>query len=237
MQAFDLKGFVVSACLAATQETDWWGSWWDDPRSRCGRWWSDQLRGIREDDDGQVSHHITSAEAKASSPQLHSFNAPVLDFVVWALLSFRGRLYHGSPFEHPTEFKDAKDIRVRRSICSMHNLFHATSGSLDFSYWSPTISAMTEASRLCGGLSEHQEPISTVCERAVWQRQGAASHRFTLQCNIISFRILKSRSFQCSNFTDGSVADYGQRLFQQGLCIRPPHQHPGALSEFSLDSN
>ena len=139
MQAFDLKVFVVCACLAATQEADWWGSWWDDPRSRCGRWWSDQLRGIREDDDGQVSHHITSAEAKASSPQLHSFNAPVLDFVVWALLSFRGRLYHGSPFEHPTEFKDAKDIRVRRSICSMHSLFHATSVSLDFSYWSPTI--------------------------------------------------------------------------------------------------
>ena len=131
MQAFDLKVFVVCACLAATQEADWWGSWWDDPRSRCGRWWSDQLRGIREDDDGQVSHHITSAEAKASSPQLHSFNAPVLDFVVWALLSFRGRLYHGSPFEHPTEFKDAKDIRVRRSICSMHSLFHATSVSLD----------------------------------------------------------------------------------------------------------
>ena len=139
MQAFDLKVFVVCACLAATQEADWWGSWWDDPRSRCGRWWSDQLRGIREDDDGQVSHHITSAEAKASSPQLHSFNAPVLDFVVWALLSFRGRLYHGSPFEHPTEFKDAKDIRVRRSICSMHSLFHATSVSLDFSYWSPAI--------------------------------------------------------------------------------------------------
>lgn len=63
-----------------TEEAYWWGSRWDDPWSRRGWRRSDQLWGVCEDDDGQMSHAMSQCE-NFGGPQLRSLNAAVLDRV------------------------------------------------------------------------------------------------------------------------------------------------------------
>ena len=45
---------MILIILISRWEIDRRRSWWDDPWGRCRWWWSDQLWGIRENDDGEI---------------------------------------------------------------------------------------------------------------------------------------------------------------------------------------